>query len=207
MKRIKVLALVMAIVVPVLTSCELFYMFEDFVWGDPMGLGGEGVDVGVGGGALFALIPMADGTGTVTATFEDVPDLPPLLPTSISFEQPLATTATLTGTSDYPNTIDLSDVRLSVHIWDSQNSLTLNFPAHGSAVLNHLGDGEYSMSNIDFSIDMTGSTMLAVHAIISDGGTNYIEADISLTATSDPDLPSGAVISMTFGGGQGTVEF
>lgn len=211
MRRLKVVALLMVLLVPLFTSCELLDFLdpdgEDQDLNNPFGLNGEGVEVGMAGAVATFLVPFADGNGTVTATFEDFTGLPPLLPSTISFDQPLATTATLSGTTDYPTTITLSNVRLSVRIWDTQDDLTLNFPAHGSAQLNHLGDGEYSMSNINFSVDLTGSTMMRIHGIITEGGTNNVEAEISLTATSDPDLPEGAVIEMVFGGGQGRVEF
>lgn len=210
MRRFKVLALLMVLVVPLFTACEGFEDFfspDDEDLADPLGLNGKSVAVGVSSSGAAVLMPLADGAGTVTATFDDFGGLPPFLPTTISFDQPLATTATLSGTTAYPNSILLSNVKLSVRIWDSQDDLTLNFPAHGSAQLNHLGDGEYSMSNINFSVDLTGSTMMRIHGIISEGGTNNVEAEISLTATSDPDLPEGAAIEMVFGGGQGRVEF
>lgn len=178
-----------------------------FFYFSPFGFLGEEATAADGLGGLTISFPLQAGEGTVVASFDDWPGLPPIFPTSIRLEQPLSTTATLSGTEVFPDTITLDDVRLHVQIHDAANSMDLAFPAPGSAVLTHLGDGEYTMGQISFDVSLSGSAMIDLHTIISSGGSNEVLASVNLEASSDPDLEEGAVLEMEFGSGSGRVEF
>lgn len=173
----------------------------------PFGFLGDEAAAADGLGGLTISFPLQAGEGTVVASFDDWPGLPPIFPTSIRLEQPLSTTATLSGTEVFPDTITLDDVRLHVQIHDAANSMELAFPAPGSAVLTHLGDGEYAMGQISFDVTLSGSAMGQLHTLVSSGGSNEVLAAVSLEASSDPDLEEGAVLEMEFGSGSGRVEF
>ena len=196
------------VVAALMAGCSMFIPDQEVP--DPLGLDGQAISIQVDDGpAVFAaaLQPQATGTAIVTGSIGDFEDPLPIQPKTYTVSQPLASTAQVTTSGDYPETIVLSGLELSVTISDSDNELVVSLQPSGSATLTHTGGGSYSVSTTSFSVSITGSQMTGLNTLLTGGGTNTVTGELQVTSTSTPDLPGGSVILLYFGTAEGTIGF
>lgn len=193
---------------------------------DPLDLHGESVTVVFGGapalrlqqvsgsGGLAEPIAFADGDlGTGAGD-----------PVSLEIDGGFAATVILEG-GVYPDTIVLSDIVLTIQLWegtetfdqassafesdiDTNTTLTLEKDDPACSASCSYTFAQQLLASSSLLIRFDGSDLSEVLAIISESPkANFIDATLGITASSTPELAAGSSLSFTLDADDGTMAF
>lgn len=180
---------------------------------NPIGLEGQSFSIPLGpkaaavGSATLAPTPFAD---------IDASKFSSLTPKSIDITLEFANASvggSCAAVSNPPTTINVSYTGFSVTLSDNGGAggavrtITLPNPALSGSFTLTKNRGGYSVGNVNPNplLSISGSDFATVWSILTTGGQNTVTAQSSFTTTSTPDL-AGCTLTLTMGGGQGTVK-
>jgi hypothetical protein len=218
MKRNVLLLALTALLAVALSACGALIPPQHF--DNPVGLQGQKISVPVTGSTATseptALIPLATGNGSVSATFDDV-DLSQI-PIGISKYQialGFEDTATV-ASSTLPKEVKLTNISLEIRVSDNKNGTVTfgNMDYDGSLTLTKTSGNEYTVSgstNVDlgqiFIAALASNNLSSLLKIIGLNGTNTPNTATAILSFKTDNLPAGSSVTLTISKGQGTVYF
>lgn len=221
MKKSVLLLALTALLAVGLSACGALIPPQHF--DNPIGLQGADISVPVTGSTTTseptALIPLATGSGSTSATFDDI-DLSQV-PIGISkYQIALGFEGTATVTSStLPAKATLTDVSLDITVSDSKNG-AVTFPTmtyDGSLTLTKTSGDTYAVSgsttidqgevNQIFTATVASGTLASLLKIIELDGTNTPNTAVATLNFETDDLSAGSNVTLTISAGTGTVYF
>lgn len=207
-----VYAVSMIMGVYLLTACGAFIPPQTIA--NPIGITGKQVQVEIG--ATGELRAAAAGLGTIQSTFPDVDTS--AIPIALTASQTLVKlgfandTKLTTSAASLPCNLTLTKVDISITIRDATRSVTLP-TLHVNKVV-ELGQQKdnptsYTIVTKDVFVGnvLSGEEAKNLQDVITTGGSNQVIADVTIQATSVPELPPGSLLTLTFMTSEATVTF
>lgn len=184
------------------------------VLSNPIGITGKQVEVEIG--ATGELRAAAAGLGTITSSFSDVDTS--AIPIALNASQTLFKlgfaddTKLTTSATSLPCNITLTKVDITITIRDATRSITLPTLRVNKVVeLEQKKDDltSYKIVTQDVFVGnvLSGEEAKKLQDVITTGGSNQVIANVSIQATSVPELPPGSVLTLTFTTSEATVTF
>lgn len=167
---------------------------------NPFGLEGQQSQISLGPSSA------ATGSLNINASFNDITLNSPLTPTSFNYNLAISNVSFSGCPSNLPPKVTVS-MNLSLVVSDNPASGPRQATATASNVqftLNQSGSS-YTVSNFSNGT-MTFSSLQTLLNIIQNGGPNTATLSGTVNTTSSPDL-AGCIMTITWGGGQGTLKF
>jgi hypothetical protein len=184
------------------------------VLSNPIGITGKQVQVEIG--ATGELRAAAAGLGTIQSTFPDVDTS--AIPISLNASQTLFKlgfandTKLATSAASLPCNLTLTKVDISITVRDGARSITLpTLHVNKVVELEQQKDNltSYTIVTKDVFVGnvLSGEEAKKLQDVITTGGDNQVIADVTIQATSVPELPPGSVLTLTFTTSEATVTF
>ena len=181
---------------------------------NPIGITGRKVQVEIG--ASGELRTAAAGLGSIQSNFPDVDTSK--IPIALNASQTLikvgfANSAKLTtSATSLPCNITLTKVDISITIQDAVQSITLPTLHVNKVVELKQQKDDLSSYRIVTKDVFVGNVLSSVQAqqlqdAITTGGSNQVLVQVTIQATSVPELPPGSVLTLTFTTSEATVTF
>jgi hypothetical protein len=195
-----------------LTACSSFIPPQ--VIPNPIGISGKKVQVEIG--AAGELSTAAAGLGMIESSFSDFDTSS--VPIALNLSQSLfkiafaADTSLATSAALLPCNIFLTRVDISVTVTDALQSYTLpTFQVNKVVELEQQKDdpNSYQIITEDVFVGNTFSKeeVKKLQDVITTGGSNQVIAQVSVQATSVPELPPGSILTFTFKTSEATLTF
>lgn len=181
---------------------------------NPLGITGRKVQVEIG--TYSDLRTTASGLGIIQTNFDDLDTS--AIPIDLSASQTLVKvgfaddTRLVTSATSLPCNITLTKLDISITIQDAVQSITLVTLQVNKVVELEQRKDDLSSYQIMSQDVFVGNSLSAEEAkllqsIITSGGNNQVIVQVSIQATSVPELPPGSVLTLTFSTSEATVAF
>jgi hypothetical protein len=195
-----------------LTACSS--LIPPQVLSNPIGITGKQVQVEIG--ATGELRAAAAGLGTIQSTFPDVDTS--AIPIALNASQTLfklgfaEKTNLATSATSLPCNLTLTKVDITITIRDATRSITLP-TLHVNKVVEMEQQKDdptsYTIVTKDVFVGnvLSGEEAKKLQDVITTGGDNQVIANVTIQATSAPELPPGSLLTLTFTTSEATVTF
>jgi hypothetical protein len=181
---------------------------------NPIGITGRKVQVEIG--ASSELRTAAAGLGTIQTNFADLDTS--AVPIALTASQTLIKvgfaddTKLVTSATSLPCNITLTNVDINITLQDAAGSITLPTLHVNKVVELEQRKDDLSSYQIMTQDVFVGNILSAQEAkqlqdVITSGGSNQVIVQVSIHATSVPELPPGSVLTLTFTTSEATVAF
>ena len=151
-------------------------------------------------------------------TFEDTTTTIPISPQVFEIVQGIKDGVTVTPplSGAFPTTITITNITLNISLSDAEDAITIPITFNGNLVLEQstclascqytFAAGSLEAAATSLNVNISGSQFRTVRSIITRGGDNTVELDMSITTESTPELV-GATMQLTMDVQSNTVKF